>query len=65
MSEKMYLIGSEEVRQAGQNMVNAAEIIQSAVNNLHGMLRHFSIEMEGWVQRLEAIQTETFDDGTA
>lgn len=55
--EHMYLVGAEQVQNAGHAMTSAAQEMKQAANNLDSSLDMFLRRFEELVQRLEALKS--------
>ena len=56
--ENIYLIGSEDVKRASNNIQSSAEIMQSVANNISNSLFDHQVFMTQWLDRFEAILKE-------
>ena len=59
MSGSVYLVGADEVANAGLNMRNAADTMEQASHRVSDALYRHQQFMDDWLSRLEAIMTNT------
>lgn len=55
MSERVQLIGAEDVRSASHTIARAAEDMKQAAMNFDGSLERHQRFLEDWLQRFEAV----------
>ncbi len=56
--DNIYLVGSEDVKRASNNIQSSAEIMQSVANNISNSLSDYQIFMNEWLDRFEVILKE-------
>ncbi len=57
--ENIYLVGSEDVRNAASHMHSAADEMTRAASNLEGVFDRHQRFMDDWLQRLEGIMQDS------
>lgn len=59
--EQIYLNGSQDVVRAANTISSAADVMNSAANNIANSLYEHQKFLEDWLQRLEALQEKSIE----
>lgn len=55
MSDRIQLVGAEDVRSAGHTMRSAAETMSQAACNFDGSVERLKLFMDDWLSRFERV----------